>query len=158
MVTDLIKNLDKIVSDIETKLIPSNIREGISILGIEGSLEEMFTEHRIIEPAINTQIVIPEDGYDGFHEVIVKAVKASIDKNIVQENIRYGKRILGIPGSLSKLSESEYNEMLLMEFQILGYTIYVFRTKLVLNGEEYSVNDNTLSTKGIVEGNKLIIN
>ena len=36
MITELIKNLEKITADVDGKVIPSNIREGVEIFGVEG--------------------------------------------------------------------------------------------------------------------------
>lgn len=159
MLSNLIENLDIITNEIETKLIASNIKDGVEIFGIEGSVEPIITQHKHLSPMIYTQIAIPDTDYNGLHEVIVDAVTAAIDKNIQANNIRYNKRILGIMGTLSKLTEDEYNEALLMTIDILGTTIYVLKSSLVLDTEDYSVEENgTLSAVGTVEGKTLKIN
>lgn len=155
MLTNLINNLDTIINEIETKITPNNIREGVEIFGIKGTLPIMTSQRKTITPAIYTQIATPDVDNNSLHSVIVEAVKASIDHEITSDNIRYGKNILGVGGRLSSLTEDEYNAMLLMEFQILGYTIYVFRSKLVLFDEKYSVTDGTLNTEGTVEDGTL---
>lgn len=159
MLTNLIGNLDLIANEIETKLIASNIKNGIEIFGVEGSLEPIITQHKQITPMIYTQIAIPDVEYNGLHEVIVDAVTAAVDRNIKAENIRYNKSILGVSGVLSKLTEDNYNEALLMTIDILGNTIYVFRSALVLNTEGFSVNENgTFNSTGTVDGKLLKIN
>ena len=158
MLTNLITKLDKIVSEIETKVTPNNIREGVEIFGIEGSLPELLTQHKKVKPSVYTQVVVPDLEYTALHEVIVNAVTSAIDSNIQPYNIRYGKRILGIAGNLSSMTEEEYERALLLEIQILGWTIYVFKSNLVLNGEDYIVEDNILKTTGTVESNVLKLN
>lgn len=158
MLTNLISNLDKIIEEVETKVTPQNIREGIEIFGIQGSLPKLKTQHKTITPALYTKVITPDADYNGIHDILLEAVTASVDSNAVPSNIRYGKSILGVDGALSSLTEEEYNQALLLEFEILGYTIYVFRSKLVLSGEDYSVDGSTLKVKGTVEGGTLKIN
>ena len=158
MITELIKNLEKITADVDGKVIPSNIREGVEIFGVEGSLEPLATERREVNPSIVTHVVVPDAHHNGFHEVVVNAVTHTIDKNIEPNNIRSGKRILGISGTLSKLSEEDYNKALELEVEILGYTNYVVKSKLLLGGDDHSVDGTKLVTTGTVEGTRLILN
>lgn len=158
MITDLIANLDKIANDIDGKIIPSNIREGVELFGVEGSLEPLSTERREVTPDVITHVIVPDQAHNGFHEVIVKAVTPSIDADIVADNIRYGKNILGINGTLSGLSEEDYIDALELQAQILGYTIYVVKSKLLLSGQDYSYSDGTMTSTGTVDGKKLVLN
>ena len=158
MITDLIRNLDKISADIDGKLIPSNIREGVEILGVEGSLEPISTERREVTPDTITHVIIPDAHHNGFHEVVVNAVTSNIDGDIVADNIRYGKNILGVNGTLSKLSEDDYNDLLELQARILGYEVYVVRSKLLLEGAEYTYDDGKLVATGSIDGKRLIIN
>lgn len=158
MLTNLITNLDRIITEIQTKVTPHNIREGVEIFGIEGSLPEFTTQHKHVSPSTYTVVVVPDVEYNSLHEVIINPVTHEIDNNIITSNIRYGKRILGVSGSLSELTEEEYNNGLLLEVQILGYTIYVIKGKLTLTGADYSVDDNVMTSTGTVTGTKLVIN
>lgn len=158
MITDLIANLDKIANDIDGKIIPSNIREGIELFGVEGALEPLSTERREVTPDVVTHVIVPDEQHNGFHEVIVKAVTPSIDGDIVADNIRYGKNILGVNGTLSKLSETDYNDLLELQAKILGYEVYVVRSKLLLEGTEHTYDDGKLITTGSVVGKRLVIN
>ena len=157
MLTNIITNLDKIIAEVQ-KVTPHNIREGVEIFGVEGSLQEILTQHKHVTPKVYTQLVVPDVEYNALHEVRVDAVTHEIDNNIITSNIRYGKRILGVSGSLSELTEEEYNNALLLEIQILGYTIYVIKGKLTLTGTDYSVDDNIMMSTGTVTGTKLVIN
>ena len=158
MITELIKNLEKITADVDGKVIPSNIREGVEIFGVEGSLEPLATERREVNPSIVTHVVVPDAHHNGFHEVVVNAVTHTIDKNIEPNNIKSGKKILGVAGTLSKLSEEDYNKALELEVEILGYTNYVVKSKLLLGGDDLSVDGTKLVTTGTVEGTRLILN
>ena len=53
-----------------------------------------------ITPSTEEQYIIPDEGYDGLASAMVKAVTNEIDPNILPENIRLGKSILGISGNL----------------------------------------------------------
>lgn len=158
MLTDLITNLDKIITEVETKVTPHNIRDGVEIFGVEGSLPELLTQHKNTVPKTYTQVIVPDEEYNALHEVIVEAVTHAIDGNITTGNIRYGKRILGVAGELSNLTQSEYDEMLLLEIQILGYTLYVYKNNLVLAGEDHTVSEGTLISSGTVDGKTLKLN
>ena len=120
MLTNIITNLDKIIAEVQ-KVTPHNIREGVEIFGVEGSLQEILTQHKHVSPKVFSQLVVPDVEYNALHEVIIDGVTNDIDSNIISNNIRYGKRILGIQGILSELTEQEYQDMLLLEIEILGY-------------------------------------
>ena len=158
MLTNLIVNLDKIITEVSTKVTPHNIREGVEIFGVEGSLPEFTTQHKTATPQTYTQIVVPDVEYNALHEIIISAVTHAIDQHIQSNNIKYGVSILGVPGTLSELTQTEYDDGILLAIQILGYTIYVVRKELYLTGNDYSVTDNTLSTTGTVSGTKLVLN
>ena len=53
-----------------------------------------------VTPDTVAQEIVPETGVDGFNKVNVSAVNASIDSNIVAENIKAGVNILGVDGNL----------------------------------------------------------
>lgn len=61
----------------QTKLIPSNIREGISILGVVGSMsgsESVVAETRNVTPATTAQVITPGTGYNYLSQVNVAAI------------------------------------------------------------------------------------
>ena len=53
-----------------------------------------------VTPDTVAQEIVPEDGVDGFNKVNVSAVNATIDSNILPQNIKEGVSILGVNGSL----------------------------------------------------------
>lgn len=66
------------ISDTEkAKLIASNIKQGITILGVTGTLEpsSSVTVHaKTVTPAITEQVVLPDEGYDYLSQVTVAAI------------------------------------------------------------------------------------
>lgn len=68
----------------QAKLTPDNIRQGITILGVEGNMsgtEDVFAQSKTVNPAKTDQTVIPDDGYNYLSQVVVKAVSCDISDN-----------------------------------------------------------------------------
>ena len=70
-------NYDKMMTE-KMKLIPENIREGITILGVPGTMsgnEDSKPQSREVEAPLTEDLtVLPEDGYNCLSQVIVKKV------------------------------------------------------------------------------------
>lgn len=91
--------VEAVTNEIDENIQPSNIKLGVSILGIEGNLEpDKPDQTKEVTPTIETQIVTPDTGYE-LAQVQVNAVTSEIDENIVSENIKEGVSILGVEGS-----------------------------------------------------------
>ena len=66
-----------IASTEQAKLIPENIREGISVLGVEGTMsgtEDAKPQSRTVTSSNQDQTVLPESGYNYLSQVVVKAM------------------------------------------------------------------------------------
>ena len=96
-----------VTADIDKNIVSNNIREGITVLGVEGTLKEVKPEERFnIQPSTVEQIITPNEG-SVFSGGIVKAVTSDIDKDIVPNNIREGINILGVEGTLKEVKPEE---------------------------------------------------
>ena len=63
-----------ISADEQAKLVPNNIREGITILGVEGTMsgsESVVAQARSVTPKFTQQVISPEDGYTHLSQVTV---------------------------------------------------------------------------------------
>lgn len=61
----------------KAKLIAANIKQGITILGVTGTLEpsSSVTVHaKTVTPTTSQQVVLPDDGYDYLSQVTVNAI------------------------------------------------------------------------------------
>lgn len=59
------------------KLIASNIRDGVTILGVTGTMsgsEGIVSQTKTVTPTIEQQSVTPDEGYTHLSEVIVEAI------------------------------------------------------------------------------------
>lgn len=66
------------------KLIPSNIRSGVSILGVAGSMsgtEGAKPQSKTVTPSAEAQVVIPDSGYNYLSQVTVNAIPYSESDN-----------------------------------------------------------------------------
>lgn len=74
----------KIASTEEAKLIPANIREGITVLGVVGTMsgsEGMKPQAKSVTPAFSSQEVLPDDDYNCLSSVTVAAIPVSYTDN-----------------------------------------------------------------------------
>ena len=90
-----------VTSDIDNNIVAGNIKEGVTILGVGGTLKEIKPEESFdVQPTTSDQTITPSEG-SVFSGGTVRAVTSEIDNNIVPENIKEGVSILGVAGTLS---------------------------------------------------------
>ena len=74
-----------IASAEQSKIIATNIRQGVTILGVEGSMsgtEDMDIEPaKSVTPSTVAQTILPAEGYDGMAEVDVLAIPVTRTDN-----------------------------------------------------------------------------
>ena len=91
-----------VTSTIDRNIQPENIKQGVSILSVEGTLKEEKPEEIFnIQPTTTDQAITPTEG-SVFISGTVRAVTSSIDSNIQPGNIKQGVSILGVEGTLSE--------------------------------------------------------
>ena len=91
-----------VTSAIDNNIAAGNIKEGVTILGVGGTLKEEKPEEVFdVQPTTSEQTITPTEG-SVFSGGTVHAVTSSIDSNIQPENIKEGVSILGVAGTLSE--------------------------------------------------------
>ncbi len=88
--------LSQVIVSGDTDLLPSNIKSGVNIFGVEGTLESAKLQSKSVTPKASKQIVTADDGYNGLSQVTVTG-----DNNLVAGNIKNGVSIFGVSGSYS---------------------------------------------------------
>ena len=68
----------------QSKLIASNIREGITILGVEGAMsgtEDARPQAKTVTPTTSIQTILPDEGYNYLSQVTVNAIPYAQSEN-----------------------------------------------------------------------------
>lgn len=68
----------------QTKLIPTNIREGVTILGVEGIMsgtENAKPQAKTVTPSTEAQTILPDEGYNYLSQVTVSAIPYAESEN-----------------------------------------------------------------------------
>lgn len=68
----------------QAKLVPANIREGVTILGVEGAMsssEGMKPQAKTVTPTFEQQTVLPDSDYNCLSQVTVAAIPATYVDN-----------------------------------------------------------------------------
>lgn len=68
----------------QAKLIPANIREGITILGVQGEMtgtEDARPQSKTVTPTTSQQTILPDEGYNYLSQVVVNAIPYSESDN-----------------------------------------------------------------------------
>ena len=74
-----------ITNDVDENITPENIKEGVNILGIDGTLKGLNATEITINPTNEEQVITPEEPYNAFNKVTVGA-QSGIDPNLYFNN------------------------------------------------------------------------
>lgn len=163
--------VNAVTNEIDTNIKSENIKDGISILGVEGNLVELNGQTITVAPSTTEKVINPEEGYNGITQVTVEAVTNNIDTNIKQENIKKDVSILGITGTLEEgvdtsdadataanieINKTAYvnGEKITGSLPLNNTTLVVDNAEISLDGENNKLEMNsTNSTKQIIDNN-----
>ena len=68
----------------KAKIIPANIKNGVSILGVQGTMtgqESITVQSKTVTPAFTAQTILPDGGYDYLSQVVVSAIPMTESEN-----------------------------------------------------------------------------
>ena len=68
----------------KAKIIPTNIKNGVSILGILGTMtgqEEIQVQSKTVAPTFTAQTILPDSGFDYLSQVVVSAISVTESEN-----------------------------------------------------------------------------
>ena len=92
--------INNILTEKTLKVRPENIKSGVNILGINGSVVELNGETKTVTPTTSSQTIVPTGtGKNALTQVTVNGVTSAIDNNITAGNIKKDVTILGITGT-----------------------------------------------------------
>lgn len=82
----------------KAKLIPGNIRQGVTVFGVDGTMspsEGVNAQSKTVTPTKSEQVVTPDSGYTHLAQVTVGAIPATYitttDANATADDIKTGK-------------------------------------------------------------------
>ena len=118
--------LQAVLEEKNTKVIPTNIRAGVTMFGVEGNLEpDKPDQMKDVTPSVIPQTIQADIGYE-LTQVNIAAVDNTIDPNILASNIKTGVTILGVAGTVvegNPEAEQELAECEAIADEILGSDI-----------------------------------
>ena len=68
----------------KAKIIPTNIKNGVSILGVQGTMtgqESITVQSKTVTPTFTAQTILPDGGYDYLSQVVVSAIPMTESEN-----------------------------------------------------------------------------
>ena len=66
------------------KIVPDNIRQGITILGVEGTMsgtEDVKPQSKTVTPSTKQQVIVPDEDYNYLSQVTVEAIPYNETEN-----------------------------------------------------------------------------
>jgi hypothetical protein len=104
--------VDAVDASIDENIQSQNIKDGVTILGVEGTYvpPAPSLQNKSVTPTTSVQEISADSNYDGLGVVSVAGVTSSIDPNIVSGNIKKDVEILGVTGTLDGASPTLQNK------------------------------------------------
>lgn len=68
----------------KAKIIPANIKNGVSILGVQGTMtgqESITVQSKTVAPTFTAQTILPDSEYDYLSQVVVSAIPMTESEN-----------------------------------------------------------------------------
>ena len=68
----------------KANIIPANIKNGVSILGVQGTMtgqESITVQSKTVTPTFTAQTILPDSGYDYLSQVVVSAIPMTESEN-----------------------------------------------------------------------------
>ena len=81
--------VNPVTSEIDNNIKPENIKEKVSILGIEGSLIELNGEEITINSSREDKEIYPTEGKNAITKINLKAIKFNLQNKEIVENGKY---------------------------------------------------------------------
>lgn len=89
--------VEAVTNEIDSNIKAENIKVGINILGVDGTLEpDKPNQSKEVTPTKESQIIKADDGYE------LEQVTVNGDNNLVADNIKKGISIFGVNGTMEK--------------------------------------------------------
>lgn len=140
--------VDAVDYTIDNNIQDYNIKDGVSILGVTGTLEELNADQLTITLDTVANTYTPTSPYNGFDSVYVPAVDYTIDSNITTSNIKHGVNILGVMGTYEgdirslQITPSTSQQVIDAQYDQLPTTGY---SPITVNAVNSSIDSNITS-------------
>lgn len=108
--------VEEVTAEVDPNITPSNIRQGVEILGVEGAAvirHPEFYEGETDFAPTTAGIAIPARGKYFEGDLTVEAVPPSVDPDISEMNIKEGEAILGVTGVMIGRNAAYEGEVLI---------------------------------------------
>ena len=88
-------NVNAVDASVDENIVPDNIKQGVSILGVNGSYNPSANlQSKNVTPTTTEQVVVADNGYNALRQVTVAG-----DADLIASNIKKDVNIFGITGS-----------------------------------------------------------
>ena len=140
--------VNPVTSEIDENIKAENIKDGVSILGVGGTVEpfrEPVLQDKTVNPTSEIQEIIADEGYDGLNKVVVNA-QTGVDINDYLEttitNANHNNFLSNIFKKFPKINV-ETNDLSYLFYMYKGTVYPELDTKNVVN-MDYMLNNNAM--------------